>query len=238
MPEFIPTMPHGELEEVFDDVFFVTGTSRPLFEGQRWQFSRNMTVVRHGGSLTLINAIRLDDAGLARLEALGEVTHMVKLGAFHGYDHAFYMDRYTPTLWAFEGMEHEHGLVTDKQLTPGGEMPFPDGEAFVFETSKTPEGLLCIARDDGILVSCDALQNWVGPDEYFDEDTAQRMKAFGFFRPAGIGPGWRRYGQPQRSDFDRLMGLSFKHLLSAHGPPLRSAAREQLAATFAEAFPQ
>ena len=65
---FTPQWPHGDLEEVFDDVFFVTGTSKPEFGGVTWQFSRNMTVVREGASLSLINTVRLDEAGLAALE--------------------------------------------------------------------------------------------------------------------------------------------------------------------------
>ena len=38
---FAEALPHGKIEAVFPDVFFVTGTSRPSFEGMTWQFSRN-----------------------------------------------------------------------------------------------------------------------------------------------------------------------------------------------------
>ena len=74
MSDFTALMPHGAIEEVFDDVFFVTGTSKPTWEGQQWQFSRNMTIVRDGSSLTLVNTVRLDDAGLKHSTRSGLAT--------------------------------------------------------------------------------------------------------------------------------------------------------------------
>jgi len=102
-------MPHGEIEEVFPDVFFVTGTSRPDFGGDALQFSRNMTIVRDNGDLSLINTVRLDDAGLARLDSLGRVTNVVKIGVFHGIDDAFYLERYDAKQWALPNVEHFAG---------------------------------------------------------------------------------------------------------------------------------
>jgi len=64
MSDYHPAMPHGAIQEVFPDVFFVTGTMRAEFFGSMWQFNRNMTIVRENGRLTLINTVRLDDAGL------------------------------------------------------------------------------------------------------------------------------------------------------------------------------
>jgi hypothetical protein len=55
----------------------------------RRQFSRNMTVVRDGNALTLINSMRIDGAGLAQLDALGRVAHVVKIGSLHRRDDAF-----------------------------------------------------------------------------------------------------------------------------------------------------
>lgn len=60
----------------------------------RHQFSRHMTAVRECNALTLINSIRLDDAGLAQLDALGRVAHVVKIGSLHGRDDAFYKAHY------------------------------------------------------------------------------------------------------------------------------------------------
>lgn len=236
MSEFAPLMPHGEIATVFQDVFFVTGTTRPKFMGQDWQFSRNMTIVRDAGSLSLINAVRLDDAGLAALDALGAVTSVVRIGAFHGMDDRFYVDRYGAKLWALPGMSHDGGLATDADLIVGGPMPCAGASLFVFETSAQPEGILRLERDGGILVSCDSLQNWREADEFFDPSSAARMAEAGFFHPANIGPGWRQACSPRAEDFARLQELSFRHLLSAHGTPLIDTAHADLSATFTRLY--
>ena len=103
-------------------------------------------------------------------------------------------------------------------------MPIRDASLFVFETSKTPEAVLRLDRAGGILIACDSLQNWVEVDSYFSEESAKQMTAFGFIKPANVGPGWVRYCDPQASDFSRLKDVSFRHLLSAHGRPLRDEA--------------
>ena len=77
MANFAPALPHGDIQEVFPDVFFVTGTMQTVLMGAHWHFSRNMTIVRDGTELTLINTVRLDDAGLAQLDALGTVKNVL-----------------------------------------------------------------------------------------------------------------------------------------------------------------
>ena len=236
MAEHTPVMPHGEIQAVFPDIFLVTGTSRPDFGGRTWQFSRNMTIVRDAGALTLVNTVRLNDDGLARLDGLGRVANVVKLGAFHGIDDAFYRDRYDAKQWALAGMEHFAGHATDQELRPGGPMPIAGASLFVFETANQPEGLLLLERDGGILISCDSLQNWTEVDEYFDAESGQQMTEIGFIRPANLGPGWRQYCEPKAADFVRLKALAFRHLLPAHGKPIRDQAHEQLCATFKREF--
>ncbi len=236
MKKFPPLLPHGELSEVLPDIFMVSGQIRPTFGDQTWQFSRNMVVVRAGDALTLVNTLRLDSDGLARLDALGRVEHLVKLGSFHGRDDSFYLHRYDANLWSFPDMPHERGVQTGTELVPGGATPFPDGDAFVFETSKMSEGLLLVKRHGGILIACDSLQNLLGPDEYFDEKSAAMMGAAGFFRRGNIGPGWRNAARPEASDFARVKALTFQHLLSAHGVPLLNEAHLVLSNTFAEQF--
>ena len=236
MANLAEAMPHGDLQEVFTDVFFVTGTSRPTFMGASWQYSRNMTVVRAGSELTLINSVRLDAPGLAQLDALGEVKHVVRLGSFHGMDDAFYRARYGARQWALPGMDRESGCAPAAELVPGGETPVPGCDVFVFETSIRPEGILHLDREGGVLISCDSLQNWRAPDTYFSSESAARMTEMGFIQAANIGPGWRLACQPAARDFVRLEALRFRHLLPAHGTPLLGDAHEQLAARFEKEF--
>ncbi|GAA5182259.1 hypothetical protein GCM10025771_31150 [Niveibacterium umoris] len=226
MDQFPEALPHGPIEEVFPNVFFVTGTMKTELMNAHWHFSRNMTIVREGDSLTLINTVRLTDEGLAALDALGRVTNIVKIGSLHGRDDAFYKARYGATFWAMPGMQHEHGLVADKELVPGGEMPFAGCSVFDFRTIKLPECILHIDREGGILVACDALQNWETPDEFFSDESRSMMTGMGFFQRGNFGPVWMQVNEPAADDFTRLKELSFRHALCGHGQPLRDIAKD------------
>jgi hypothetical protein len=223
MSDYHPVMPHGPIEEVFPGVFHVTGTMRAEFFGSMWQFNRNMTIVRDGDRLTLINTVRLDDAGLAKLESLGTVTNVVRIGDMHGVDDRFYVDRYEAKFWAMPGMRIGDGLTVDKTLTEGGEMPFANCSMFAFRTTQRPECILRLDREGGIMIACDSLQNWVAPDELFDAETVAKMKDIGFFTPASLGLAWLQESQPGADDFVRLKAVPFRHALCGHGSPAKDS---------------
>jgi hypothetical protein len=232
--EFAECLPHGELEEVFPGVHFVTGTMKTQLMGAHWHFSRNMTVVKDGNALTLINTVRLDDQGLAALDRLGQVQHVVRIGALHGLDDPFYLHRYGATYWALPGMPGPQ--QPDRLLQPGDGGPFAGCSVFLFEHSKLPEAILRIDREGGILVAADALQNWVAPDAFFSDESRQMMTGMGFFQAANIGPVWMQVNEPKAADFQRLQQLSFRHALCGHGSPLRDGAQEAFGARFASVF--
>jgi hypothetical protein len=218
-------MSHGKIKEVLKDIFFVTGTMKNEFFGSMWQFSRNMTIVREGNNLTILNSVRLNDEGLAELDKLGKVVNVVRLGDMHGVDDPFYVNRYNATFWALPNMKVQKEL-TIKPLKVGGEMPFNDCSLFVFNTVKRPECILTINRDGGIAIACDSLQNWVSDDEFFDHETIATMKKMDFFKTANFGPAWIYESQPQASDFERLKELKYKHAFCGHGVPLLHNAQE------------
>ncbi len=227
---------HGPIEEVFPDVFFVTGAMEACLLDMDWKFSRNMTVVRDGEQLTIINSVRLDDEGLEALDQLGRVTDVVRLGSLHGRDDPFYVQHYGARYWTMPGMEHETGLVADRTLSPDAPLPASDADLFTFQTTTIPEGILRIDRAGGILVACDALQNWVAPDEFFSDGSREMMQEMGFFTPANVGPLWMQRAEPQHDDFERLMSLDFRHALCGHGSPLRDTARDDFAVTVERIF--
>ena len=230
-------LPHGALEEVFPDVFFVTGTMKTQLMGAHWHFSRNMTVVRDGPALTLVNSVRLDDAGLAALDALGTVANIVKIGSLHGIDDGFYKSRYPQaSLWALPGMPDAGGPEPDKLLTADGEQPFAGCSLFEFRSTKLPEAILCIDRAGGILVACDSLQNWLAPDAFFSDESRAMMAGMGFFQPANLGPVFMQVNEPKGEDYARLTLLDFKHALCGHGAPLRDTAKPDYTARFAQVF--
>lgn len=236
MKNFKEAMPHGPIQEVFPDVFFVTGTMKNEFFGSMWQFSRNMTVVREGGDLTIINSVRLDEEGLKALDELGKVINVVRIGDMHGVDDPFYVDHYGAQFWALPDMKVQEGLTIDQPLVEGGEMPFGDCELFVFRTVERPEAILRLDREGGIMIACDSLQNWVEPDQYFDESTIPTMKDMNFFVQANLGLAWLHESKPQSADFIRLKELSFNHALCGHGYPLKDSAQEEYHKTFYKYF--
>ena len=231
MSTYHEAMPHGEIEEVLKDVFFVTGTMKNEFFGSQWQFSRNMTVVRDNGELTLINTVRLDENALNALDALGKVVNVVRLGDMHGVDDPFYVDRYKATFWAVPGMGIQEGLGVDKELTEEGELPVENASLFTFKTTKRPEAILRLDREGGVMISCDSLQNWAEPDHFCDNETIENMTHMNFFVPANLGPAWMHESQPQVEDFLRLKEVPFKHALCGHGKPLLNTAQEAYNAT-------
>src|SRR5262252_7179193 len=110
----------GDLEQVFDDVWWTWGTVR---FGPGVLFPRNMTIVREKGELVVIHPVMMPDAVQAKIEALGPVRHIVRLGAFHGMDDPAYVKKYAPTTWAPPGVDQPAGVKTDRELRPGGELP-------------------------------------------------------------------------------------------------------------------
>ncbi|NRB20187.1 MAG: hypothetical protein HRU33_22265 [Rhodobacteraceae bacterium] len=228
-------LPHSTITEVLPDVFFVTGTRKWDFMEMNWQFSRNMTIVREGNKLTLFNAVRLSDEGLAELDALGDVVNVVQVGGLHGVDDAFYLDRYNATYWAQPGAGQE-GVPVDRELVVGGELPISNAEIFSFKTTKVPECIFRIDRDGGILIACDSLQNYVKPDEFFSEESTKVMTDMGFFQPANVGLVWMQAAEPGAEDFERLSKVSFSHVLCGHGEPVVNGASDAYAATFKRLF--
>ncbi|MBR9883411.1 MAG: hypothetical protein GYB21_07025 [Oceanospirillales bacterium] len=236
MDQFPPALPHGNIEEVFSGVYFLSGAMETELQGIDWQFSRNMTVVRDGERLIVINSVRLNDEGLAQLDRLGRVTDVVRLGALHGRDDAFYVERYNAEYWTLPGVELGGDLKATKHLDVNAPLPISDASLFTFNTTGLPEGILRIDREGGILVACDALQNWHRPDQFFSDSSRELMHTMGFFTPANIGPVWAQMAEPKADDFTRLKSLTFKHALCGHGEPLRDTAHRDYLSTFNRMF--
>ena len=236
MLQYTPAWPHGQVKEIFPNIFFVTGTNKTHHEGIDFQFSRNMIIVRNMQELTLINTVRLKEKGLRQLESLGKIVNIVRIGAFHGRDDAFYLDQYNAKLWALQGMLHENGKTTDVELIEGGTMPFPNCSLFKFNLSDQIEGILHIDIGGGILISCDSIQNWTKVDEYFSYECGERFLKHGLIKPTNISHIWKQACNPLGEDFIKLKSLNFRHLLSAHGEPLKHEAYEKLAQTIAVQF--
>ncbi len=225
--EFPPARPHGDIRRLFEDVYFVTGTAR-MVAPVPMTFSRNMAIVREDGVLTLVNSVRLDRGGLAALDALGEVNHVIRLAGFHGTDDAFYKDRYDATVWAIAGQKYTRGMDADpspgdiyfradEEITEDTTLPLSKAALYQFRTATPPEGLLMLEHEGGIIISGDCLQNWCRPDRYFSFLAKPMMRMMGFIKPYNIGPGWLRFAKPDPQEIRGILDLSFEHVLPAHG---------------------
>ncbi len=230
-----PDWPHGEIQQAFSDVFYVVGTNKTHHDGVDLQTSRTMTIVRKAGELTLLNTVRLDDAGLRSLDALGRVRHVVRLGAFHGRDDGFFRERYGATSWALPGSMMPDGAVLDRELVEGPLSPI-DGSVFVFTSARWPEAAVLIPRDGGVLITCDAVQNWTHVDPFFSGETGKLFVDQGLIGAVNIPSTWRGACQPDAGDFRRLAALPFRHLITGHGEPARDDARRLLVARIDEVF--
>ncbi len=226
-----PARPHGALTEVLPGFWFVTGTMKmpgPI------RFSRNMTIVKDGDRLVLVNTVRLDDAGLAALDRLGKVTDVVRLAANHGMDDPFYAERYGAKVWVVEGQRYTAGFDTDRPdtyFTPDHQMnastrPPLAGAELIRIDSKPPEGLLWLPAHGGTLISGDCLQHWAAPDAYFSLAARAVMRVMGFMKPHNIGPGWLKQGKPPRPQLRALLDREFGNVLTAHGAAVIGGARD------------
>lgn len=233
---YSPAWPHSDIKEIFPNIFFVTGMNKTNYNGVDLQHSRNMVIIRNANKLSLINSVRLDGNGLAMLDSFGKVENIIRIGAFHGRDDAFYLERYHAKLWALPGMKHDDNRLTDIELVPDGMMPFPNCSLLVFETSSYPEGILYIAQEGGIIITCDSVKNWLEPDQFFSLETAKLYEEQGLFGTATISNIWKQACNVEASDFFKLNSLKFRHLLSAHGKPLLNNAHEQVARTIKQEF--
>ena len=219
-----PIYPHDPIEEIQPDVFMVRGEIKL---NAMMTITRNMAIVRHAGELTLVDPLRLSSQEEERLESLGKVARILRLGSFHGVDDPYYADRYGAELWA-PGLSETHPapeptVVWDESTAP----PFPDAEFFRFEGIKQPEGALLLKRGPGLLLTCDGIQNY---GDYSHNNWFARimMPLIGFKKRTIVGPMWVKMMTPEGGSLEgelrRLLERDFDQLLSAHGTFLASGA--------------
>ncbi|MBU0553084.1 hypothetical protein KKF91_00790 [Myxococcota bacterium] len=229
MPNFPMALPHGPIQEVYPDLFMVRG-SFDMKPGVR--ITRNMIIARDRGALTLINAVRLSAEGEAALEALGEVKHLVRLGAFHGADDPYYRQRYDLTFWALPAQALD---APADALLSADLLPLPQAQLFTLRHSRFPEGALLLPIDGGLLITCDLIVNIV-ETEGMSLLAKLVTTLMGFKRPCFVGKPFRqamtlRGGPSLLEDYRRLLALEWRHVLTAHGPLHKETGKAALRAS-------
>jgi hypothetical protein len=233
----VPAYPHDPIEQIDTDLFMVRGSVRM---NALMRISRNMAIVRHRGELNLVNPIRLDAEGERHLLGLGDIKRILRLGPLHGLDDPYYVDRFGAEFWAQAESETYPEPKLEQKLAVDRPLPFPDAELFAFEGTKQPESALLIRRNPGVLLTCDAIQHY---GDYRHNTLLARivMPLVGFPKTTLVGPIWLKIMTPEggslKREFERLLGLDFDRLLSAHGSLLERGAKDAVAAAVRRAFP-
>jgi hypothetical protein len=202
------------------------------------RISRNMGIVRHDGALSLINPIRLNEAGVAELERLGKVKRIIRLGSLHGLDDAWYVNSFDAEFWCRSGSQKYPLPVIDVELRESEPLPFPNAKLFCFNCLQ-PESALLLERGNGLLLTCDAIQHY-GDYRHMSPLARMILPFIGFQKTTIVGPIWLKAMTPEggslRDDFDKLLTLDFDSLLSAHGSFLHTGARRAVEAAISRAF--
>lgn len=230
-----PAYPHQPIEQIADDVFMARGSLRmnAFIRG-----SRNMAIVREGKDLTLINPVRLSEKELERLDALGNVKHIMRLGG-HGMDDPFYKDRYNAETWRQPGITDHVEPAIDHEMNEESELPFGNASLLFFREAIRPQSVLLLHIGNGLLLTCDSIQHY---GDYSMCSLAARimMPRMGFPKATIIGPMWLKATTPEGSslhgDFKRLLELKFDSLLSGHGTFRATGAHGAVAKQVVEIF--
>ncbi|HCS26432.1 MAG TPA: hypothetical protein DIW43_03205 [Spongiibacteraceae bacterium] len=236
MTTYAKITPHSAIREILPDVFFVQGSYRFAIG---FRFSRNMLVLRQGRELTVINPVRLNETEEQKLDALGTVRHVMRLGTFHGMDDPYYVDRYQATFWCQPGKGQYSVPAIDQELGALAQLPIEGLSCLPFTATKEPECVLHLARDGGLLISCDSLQDWsdYGQCTWLSKRVLPRM---GFEKRLLVGPIWKKLFSTDnamlKQDFDKILALGCKHFVGAHGGYRLHDAGEHLEAAVTKAF--
>lgn len=234
----MPVQAHGPITKVFDNIWFIKGAVKmPMLMPMK--ISRSMTIIKDADSdeLTLVNTMRLSEAGLAELEKLGKVTNVIRIAGFHGRDDGYYRDRYGAKIYAIAGQVYtrklgddsnpEEYMQADVYLDKNSPLPIKSAQLIIIDSSNPPEALLLLQREGGILITGDSLQNTAKPDEYFNLPAKIMMGKMGFFKACNVGPGWLQFAKPDATEVRSMINIDFEHVLPAHGEPVIGAAREK-----------
>jgi hypothetical protein len=222
MNHFPPALEHGALLEVAPGVRAVRGG---FGMGPGVTISRTMTVLDTGDGLAVLNAVRLSDAAMAALDALGKVRHLVKLSDSHAVDEPYYADRYRPEVWSLPGARLA-GLTSTRTLGPDSPVPGATVVDFVGAVGWR-EAALHVPTGGGTLVTCDVVQNCV--DTEGASFLGRLMMSLMGFKGGVIVPGmWRRFqklsGARLQETLSRLGELPYSNLVTGHGPPIAAGA--------------
>lgn len=218
-------MPHHSITQNFENIYSLVGSMK-LFG--IFKYSRNMVILKEGDKLCLVNPVRLNEREEAKLLKLGKVYSILKLGRLHSVDLPYYMDKFSPKLWASgnDSFVKEHNFKIDIDLEQVSKLSFFDMKIYSFKTSKENEAVAILPHENGILLSCDAFVNMKKEDPMANWLVRTLSKLLP--EPTYIGPNWLKIMKPNKEDFDNILQNSFDIMIPAHGPILQNQADKKI----------
>ena len=228
--------PQDPLVEILPDLFLLRGSIK-LAPGL--SIGRNMVVIRDGDELTLVGSVRMTPENEARVEDIGRVTNLVRIG-LHGLDDAYTVSRFGCRFWCLAGTEGTYEQPPpDEIFTESDGLPFLDADLHRFEGIGISEAAIIWPKNGGVLITSDALQHY-GDWRYFNAPSRLVHPLMGFSRGMIVGPVWHRLltvdETTLRASFDKLVARNFEHMIGLHGTLCRDLAKERIRAAMVREF--
>jgi hypothetical protein len=235
LEHYPPASAHDPIRELWPNIYWVHGS---INVGPAMQMNRNMLIIKQGTELTLINPLRLHNDELQKLDELGQVKHLIRLGDFHGLDDAFYLARYHPAFYCQDGQSSYPTPAQAIIINALSQPPVADAEYFIFASAKYPEAALWL-KQQRLLITTDSVQ-YLADWSYTSKLTRVVLWLMGFKLGLQIGRPWlkrvKHNHEGMRADFAKLLTLDFDSLIAAHGSLLRENAKTLLANEVAKIF--
>ena len=161
--KYAAVLPHGGLEKISDNVFWVSG-GYSMMPGVR--IGCTMTIVKRGTDLTIFNSLRVSQELEEEIKKLGTIKNVVRICANHGSCDEYYIDTFGATYWDLPGAADAKGAtkvpITENLLSDGdgGLPPIPEAKIILLKSIATPEAVVFLPNDgDGILICGDFIRN-------------------------------------------------------------------------------
>ena len=215
------------IKKLDEDTYVFHCTSRNDAGGR---VNRNMVVVACDGpggitELTLIDPLKLTPEGERKLQKLGQITRIVRLGdAIHAAEQdMYYLKAFGGAKrWAPGELPGCPKLPVHEKLTETGNTPFPLCKVFCFKETAVPEAALLLFREGkhgNILVTGDCLQHQLD-NEFVNMPVVAKMKLAGLLESdVVVSQQWLRVMSPP-TDF-RSISQSRDRRSSTNRPQMR-----------------
>jgi hypothetical protein len=147
MKNYFKQLPHQKIQKNYENIYSLMGSMK-LFGV--FKYSRNMVILKDGDNLCIVNPVRLNEGEEKKLLELGKIHSILKLGRLHSVDLPYYMDKFSPKLWASskDSFVQDHNYSIDIDLETNPNLPLLNMQIYSFKTSKENEAIAYLPQDE------------------------------------------------------------------------------------------